>query len=76
MVLFVGYNVEEVGVVLCAEAGGGEVGFGKLADALFVEDVFQVFEGQSVLEDVEVGDCLTLFDGVGEGRRGEQQGSC
>ena len=33
MVLFVSYDVEEVGEVLCAEAGGGEVGFRELFDA-------------------------------------------
>ena len=76
MVLFVGGDVEEVGVVFFAEAGGEEVGFGHLANTSFVEDVFEVFEGKSILEDVEVGDCLTLFDGVGEDGGGEQQGSC
>ncbi len=35
-----------------------------------------MFKGKGVLEDVEVGDCLTLFDRVGEGGGGQQQGSC
>ena len=76
MVLFVGDYVEEVGVVFLAEAGSEEVGFGHLADALFIEDIFEMLEGKSVLKDVKVGDCLTLFNRVGEGGGGEQQGSC
>ena len=76
MVLFVGNHVEEVGVVFLAESCSEKVRFGQLADTLFVENIFEMLEGKSVLKDVKVGDSLTLFDGVGERRGGEQQGNC
>lgn len=46
----------EVGVEGGVEAGVCEVRFGEVVDTRFVEVVFEVLEGEGVVEDVAVGD--------------------
>ena len=46
----------EVGVEGGVEAGVCEIGLGEVTDTRFVEVVFEVLEGEGVVEDVAVGD--------------------
>ena len=46
----------EVGVEGGVEAGGLEVGLGEIFEAVAVEGVFKVLEGEGVVEDVGVRD--------------------
>ncbi len=53
---FVRGDFFEVGVEGAGEAGGCEGGFGEVGEAFAVEGVFEVLEGEGVVEDVGVGD--------------------
>ena len=53
---FVGGDLLQVGVEGGVEAGGGEGGFGEVGETGAVEGVFEVLEGEGVVEDVGVGD--------------------
>lgn len=52
----VGGDLLQVGVEGGVEAAGGEVGLGEVLQALLVEGVFEVLEGEGVVEDVGVRD--------------------
>ena len=63
----VGGDVREVGVEVCVEAGGGEVGLGVVGEALAVEGVFEVAHVEEELEEGGV---------VGTGGGGLVEGHC
>lgn len=82
MLFLVVDDVFQVVVIVAAEACCEEFGLGELAYAALVENVFEVLECESILKDVNVGDCAfgdrdsgreSLEEGKasGEGRKGQ-----
>lgn len=54
---FVGGDFFQVGVEGRVEAAGCEVGLGEVFETFLVEGVFEVLEGEGIVEDVGVGYC-------------------
>ena len=74
MLLFVVSNVLEVGVVLGAEAGCHEVLLRHAFNAAFVESVFEMLQGEGILEDIDVGRGSLAF--VRAGKSCDEQKGC
>lgn len=53
---FVDGDLFEVGVERGVEAGACEVGLGEVLETLLIEGVFEMLQGESVVEDVGVSD--------------------
>jgi hypothetical protein len=54
-------DLGQASVGACGDSGGGEVGGGKFGEAFAVEGCFEVFEGESILEDVDWGERVSRF---------------
>ena len=54
---FIGGDLFQVGVEGRVEAAGCEVGLREVLETFLVEGVFEVLEGESIVENVGVGDC-------------------
>lgn len=77
MLFLIAGDVKQILVIQGREAGIDKVLLAHHGDATFVEDILEMLEGKSVLQDVQVSDsCLSLFGWVSESGRGEEESCC